>query len=240
MTELRRLIETCDDPLERAILNAGCSVKASDATRERTLVLLCGERSTKSGVLAFLPHRKRRLLLVALSISTLAAAMPFGYYAWHEQHRARLVATPVDVGSTLVEPVKSGVIEPVKNELTTSSTSVVTTESAESASKTPAGDSNRRQLRSATEPNLLTAELSALDAARARLNSRDAVGALQLLDVYKREFPRPKLALEAEVLRIFAYDEAGQKALAKKRAETFVAKYPKGVLSARVRRYLEQ
>jgi hypothetical protein len=48
------------------------------------------------------------------------------------------------------------------------------------------------------------------------------------------------LALEAEVLRIFAYDKAGQTQLAKKRAEAFVVKYPKGVLSARVRRYLEQ
>jgi hypothetical protein len=44
--------------------------------------------------------------------------------------------------------------------------------------------------------------------------------------------------LEAEVLRIDALDRAGQAEAARRHAEMFVQKHPKGVLTGRVRRYL--
>jgi hypothetical protein len=247
MTEPRRLIETCEAPLERAILGAGFSVKASPLARERTLEALCGVGPVSSGVISFFPQRKRRMLLAALSLSTLAAAMPLGYFVWQTTHTT-LRQDTVDqtvVTAPVVETTKSersftskpesstpdeGVAAPVDGDK-----SLVTTEQSKRRSGATESASSKP-----VEPNLLTAELSALDAARAKLHAADPNGALQLLDAYQRDFPRPRLALEAEVLRIFAYDKAGQKQLAKKRAEAFVVKYPKGVLSARVRRYLEQ
>jgi hypothetical protein len=249
MTEPRRLIETCDAPLERAILSAGVSVKASGLARERTLEALFGDVGEARGVVSMFPPRKRRMLLVALSISTLAAAMPLAYYAWQKSGPSPAEpAVKTEVSSVSesdrevlrVPAAQSAAQEdeleplPTEGERTSGTTEAGKRRSGNAEVGTTSGNGK------AVEPNLLTAELTALDAARTRLHSGDPKGALQLLDAYQRDFPRPRLALEAEVLRIFAYDKAGQKQTAKKRAEAFVLKYPKGVLSSRVRRYLEQ
>jgi hypothetical protein len=255
MTEPRRLIETCDIALERAILNAGISVQASSLARERTLLALFGPSSKKSNVLSFVLRRKGRLLLAALSMSTLAAAMPFGYFVW--QSRAENAADLAKNGdippsfetvkATLPTKVSQPESTPQTDEVQAPSVelelvpaTVETTKRRASANASPSEGTSSGAVGKASEPNLLAAETSALDAVRSRLHSGDPRGALQLLDAYQRDFPRPRLALEAEVLRIFAYDKAGQPQIAKKRAQTFVSKYPKGVLSARVRRYLEQ
>jgi outer membrane protein assembly factor BamD (BamD/ComL family) len=86
----------------------------------------------------------------------------------------------------------------------------------------------------------LTAELGALDMARSKLASGDARGALVVLDDYARTYPRGRLGLEAEVLRIDALSRAGETGAAKKRAEAFVKRHPKSVLAPRVRRYLDE
>jgi outer membrane protein assembly factor BamD (BamD/ComL family) len=85
----------------------------------------------------------------------------------------------------------------------------------------------------------LAAELGALDAVRARLSSGDASGALAKLDEYARTYPRGRLVLEAEVLRIDALAKNGQHSAAKKRAESFLTRHPKSVLASRVRGYLD-
>ena len=55
----------------------------------------------------------------------------------------------------------------------------------------------------------LSAELGVLDVARSKLGAGDARGALAVLDEYARTFPRGRLGLEAEVLRIDALSRAG-------------------------------
>jgi outer membrane protein assembly factor BamD (BamD/ComL family) len=86
----------------------------------------------------------------------------------------------------------------------------------------------------------LAAELSAIDKARSALTGGDASGALSQLDSYSRSYPRGRLALEAEVLRIDALARSGQREAARKRAELFVRRYPNSVLKARVRGYLDE
>jgi hypothetical protein len=86
----------------------------------------------------------------------------------------------------------------------------------------------------------LTAELAAIDGARSALTGGDASGALSQLDAYSRTYPRGRLLLEAEVLRIDALARSGQREAAKRRAELFVQRYPKSVLKARVRGYLTE
>jgi TolA-binding protein len=86
----------------------------------------------------------------------------------------------------------------------------------------------------------LTAELGALDEARSRLASGDASGALAKLDEYSRTYPRGRLVLEAEVLRIDALAKSGQQGAANKRAEQFLKRHPNSVLASRVRTYLTE
>jgi outer membrane protein assembly factor BamD (BamD/ComL family) len=90
-----------------------------------------------------------------------------------------------------------------------------------------------------TSASALAAELGALDMARARLASGDPNGALAKLDDYARAYPRGRLVLEAEVVRIDALSRAGQRDQAKKRAEAFLRRHPNSVLAARVRGFLE-
>jgi outer membrane protein assembly factor BamD (BamD/ComL family) len=96
----------------------------------------------------------------------------------------------------------------------------------------------RSSASSASSPSALAAELGALDAARSRLDAGDASGALSRLDDYTRSYPRGRLALEAEVLRIDALSRSGQRAVAEKRAATFLRRHPNSVLASRVRAYL--
>lgn len=89
--------------------------------------------------------------------------------------------------------------------------------------------------RSAHPAVTLAHELSSLDAARGLLARGDATGALARLDAYGRAYPRGRLALEAEVLRIDALDESGRSDAARVRAEAFLQHHPHSVLAARVR-----
>jgi len=83
----------------------------------------------------------------------------------------------------------------------------------------------------------LTAELAALDTARTALGHSDPAGALAALDSYAHDFPRGRLKIEAEVLRIGALAKSGQTEAARKRAEAFLRLHPDSVLASRVRSY---
>jgi len=84
----------------------------------------------------------------------------------------------------------------------------------------------------------LTLELAALDEARSALRAGEGTRALGLLDAYSRTYPRGRLSLEAEVLRIDALAKSGQRQAARRRAEAFLTRHPKSVLASRVRGYL--
>jgi TolA-binding protein len=86
----------------------------------------------------------------------------------------------------------------------------------------------------------LSAELSALDAARSSLVAGDPTTALSALDAYSRKFPRGRLSLEAEVLRIDALAKSGQTAAARQRASAFIRRHPDSVLATRVRAFAGQ
>ena len=85
----------------------------------------------------------------------------------------------------------------------------------------------------------LTRELATLDRARLTLASGDARGALGQLDAHQRNFPRGRLALEAEVLRIDALAKVGRTTEARVHAQTFLRLHPNSVLATRVRAHLD-
>jgi hypothetical protein len=228
MTEPRRLREQTDSGLERALLEAGTVYRSSPATRARTLAALgvAGSVALSTGaaggafssLLAKLGWTK-----LAISAAFVAGALPVGYYAWHRYHAPvptppaeAVVEAPASAQPAAPTPVEAATVEP------------------------PAPDTSSSVARPAnTKPGVaLTAELGALDAVRSALAQGDPGGALSLLDAYAKDYPRGRLELEAEVLRIDALARAGQTDLAKKRAETFLKRHPKSVLASRVRGYL--
>jgi hypothetical protein len=86
----------------------------------------------------------------------------------------------------------------------------------------------------------LRRELAALDAARRALASGNARSALTGLDAYDRAYPRGRLELEAEVLRIDALAKAGLASAARRHAEAFVRRHPGSVFASRVRSTLNE
>ncbi|MGC4000687.1 MAG: hypothetical protein QM767_25850 [Anaeromyxobacter sp.] len=195
-------------------------------------------------------------MLAAVAVTTMAAALPLAYYASRSSGPSGIVPATQKDSATSNLGSQLGPRQAAGNGLVDVSERAAKdgegSSSEQSAGEAPVDveglaleDDHRKPTSGAeasaklVEPNRLSLELKALDSARRRLQSGDALGALQLLDAYEREFPQPRLAPEAEVVRIFAYDKAGQKDTARRRAAVFVARYPKGVLTARVRRYLQ-
>jgi hypothetical protein len=239
MNEPRRLREECESSLERALLDAGVSYRTSKGTRERTLVALglAGSAALSAaaiGTASSTAFAKAGWVKVLTLVSTVGAvtAVPVGYYAWQKAHEAPKVAV---VASKPSAPVQGPLVPAIRRE----EPALVAAAPAEVPSPAlPTGTPNVRAPKASVSSADLTAELGAIEKARSALAGGDASGALAQLDTYSRSYPRGRLALEAEVLRIDALARSGQRDAAKKRAELFVRRYPNSVLKARVRGYL--
>lgn len=224
---MKRLLEQANSPLERALLLAGSDVEVSEATRTAVLEAV-GLGARRSRVRA-LPFGRTALLLAAMVISAAAVAIPLAERAMSgRSEMPEVITESKHEGATSRQA--PAVAEPDQE-----------TASIESLPLELEDEPTARQVQPRTRAarNLLAAELAALDAARAKLGAGDARAALVLLDSYQREFPKARLSLEAEVLRIDALDRAGHVDAARRRAASFVQNHPKGVLTGRVRRYLD-
>ena len=253
MNEPRRLLEESDNPLERALLNAGASYSTSPETRAKTLAALglagaaalsasvaapaalsaTGMSATSSSLAVKLGWTK---ILVALSTVGMLAGIPAGYLAWRGQD-AQEVAAAHRFGAALAGPVAQMAVQapaPVQAQ--------VEALAEETAAPAPADGGSVAATKLDPKPSgagaALEAELGALDAARTMLASGNARGALSLLDAYSKAHPRGRLGLEAEVLRIDALAKSGRPDAASQRAAAFLRRNPNSVLASRVRRYV--
>jgi hypothetical protein len=236
MNDPPRLRDENPSGLERELLTAGSSYRSSSAARQKTLAALglVGTAAASASVAAAstsmfpssVVQKVGLLKLLALSGIGVAVLTPVGFLAWQE-----LVPRPV----VSVPAVKLPEARPLEH--------TAVTEAPEPADPAPAPvvdiPQPKADARSAAS-GALTAELGVLDVARSKLAAGDARGALGVLDDYTRTYPRGRLNLEAEVLRIDALAKAGETGAAKKRAEAFLKRYPKSVLASRVRRYLDE
>jgi hypothetical protein len=232
MNEPRRLLEDNPTGLERELLTVGASYRSSDATRQKTLAALglVGTAAVSASIAAASSSALQKLgflKLVTLSSIGVAVLAPVGYYTWQKLESPAPAPTP----SVVVQAAPAA--RPA--ERPSVPVAPVLPPSVIEAPDTPAPKGDARSASGA-----LTAELGVLDMARSKLAGGDAKGALGVLDEYARTYPRGRLGLEAEVLRIDALSRAGETAAAKKRAEAFVKKHPKSVLAPRVRRYLDE
>ena len=235
MNEPRRLLEGNPNGLERELLSAGATYRSSDAARQKTLAALglIGTAAASAGVAVASSSLLQKLgfwKLVALSGLGVAVLAPVGLLAWKSleapagPHVAKVVAAPPP--PALVAPAPPAVHAPV----------VAPEVLVPPVVEAPAPKTDVRS----SSSSALSAELGVLDAARSKLGAGDARGALAVLGEYDRTYPRGRLGLEAEVLRIDALSRAGEMSAAKKRAEAFLKRHPKSVLAARVRRYLDE
>lgn len=236
MNEPRRLRDECESPLERALLDAGISYRSSAGSRERTLAALglAGSAALSAAAVgtasstAFAKVGWAKVLTLVSAVGAVGA-VPVAYLAW--QSPSEPVNTAVVVNSPSV-PAKAPVVRREEH------SAVAASEAAPPVQPTPTVRALRAEPKASVASADLKAELGAIEKARSALGSGDASGALSQLDAYARSYPRGRLALEAEVLRIDALARSGQREAAKKRAELFVRRYPNSVLNARVRGYL--
>ncbi|HYQ41873.1 MAG TPA: hypothetical protein VER11_07890 [Polyangiaceae bacterium] len=245
MNEPTRMVHSPESELERALLDAGRSYTASGSTRAKTLLALGLTAVTTSAApsaaaAAGSSLSKATLTKVAATVLVMGAvAVPVWRYLDHTPSGTP-VTHPV-ASAAAVSPTSPAVTEQTPVEAVPAETPAVAPPRVEVAEAQPAA--NARSVSTArTDPKAsaappLTAELAALDSARTSLSHSDPAGALTALDSYARNFPRGRLKMEAEVLRIGALAKSGQTEVARKRAEAFLRLHPDSVLASRVRSY---
>lgn len=222
MSEPPRLLDEAASPVERALLEAGSAYRSSAALHAKTLaaVGLAGSAALAEVAGSTLSNFGWSKWLTSLSLIGATAAIPVGYYVLKDPPPVVAPAprvAPKSVEVTQAPPVEAPV--PVEAKLTP-----------------PAPQQNTKP--APQRPPSLGREIDLIDTARAALSRGDSRGALATLDAYSRIYPRGRLAMEAEVLRIDALERSGDTDSARRRAEAFLRHNPKSVLSARVRRLL--
>lgn len=247
MNEPYRLREQCDSSLERSLLEAGVAYQSPLSARAKTLAAL-GLAGTAAVSVSAASAASASIAakagwswtkLIAISGLGAAAVAPVGYYAWDH---ASAPVEPASIGVQEVAPLRAPAPAMPESLAVAPVVEAPLAEAPVLEAPAPVAPAPKSDLRSssASSSATLAAELAALDAARSRLNAGDASGALGRLDDYSRSFPRGRLALEAEVLRIDALSRSGQRAAAEKRAATFLRRHPNSVLASRVRAYLNE
>jgi len=217
-----RLLEEASSPVERALLEAGSSYRSSAAVHAKTLaaVGIAGTAAVAEVAGASLSNFGWSKWLTSLSVMGATAVIPAAYYVLKDQPETPVVQRAAPRLAPLAPPARPAEPEPVPL-------------LAEAPAPAP-----RAEARPISRAPTLAEEIDAVDAARSALSRGDARSALFVLDAYGRVYPRGRLALEAEALRIDALDRSGQKDSARRRAEQFLRNHPKSVLSSRVRRFL--
>lgn len=248
MTEPRRLREESTSSFERAILDAGAGYRSSSDAKLRTLAALgiagsaavsasAAASSFASSVIGKLSWGK---LVGVVSAIGVAGALPIAYWAAHRN--AEPLAPPVLAHLAKTSPALVRPAQPAPSPEAAPVAAVappVVAEAREDAAPVPLVRAAKPESKPAVPAAVLTEELAALDTARSALAKGDARRALTLLDSYAKSYPRGRLMLEAEVLRIDALARSGETQAAKQRAATFLRRHPNSVLSARVRTYLD-
>ena len=219
--EPNRLLDESNSQLERALLGAGAVPPSSAHTRTKTLAALglaAGSATLLAGAagaasLTSVAKLTWTKLLVGVSLVGAAAAVPVSYYVSTHHGAPDTATAPASARAHVAAPVGESVDEMMEAPV------VLPSDPVARAS--------------------LTRELAALDGARLALSAGDARGAMAQLEAHQRNFPRGRLALEAEVLRIDALAKIGRTTEARQHAHTFVRLHPNSLLATRVRAHLD-
>jgi hypothetical protein len=232
MRDDTRLRDEGATALERALLDAGTAYRGSPSARAKTMGALGLAGSATAMAVAAKPAlgAAGKLSLGKLSLTKLftgvalcgaVAAVPVSYHAWHKQaadgRGSRGITATADAPEPSVATGTGAAADPT------------------AAAIAPTTSVTRRRRAPDDVPVPLSRELASLDAARAALARGDTTRALAVLDRYARAYPRGRLDMEAEVVRIDALAESGRTDAAHARAREFLRRHPNSVLAAHVR-----
>ncbi len=194
--------------------------------------------------------RMQQGLGIASGATTAAAAATFG---WAKLAFAGLAAAGLAVGAAVVlrhpaEPapptiapslkpvpakVEAPALQPGPEPVSVTDLAVVPEEAQE-----PAAPSRPRPAASVTVD--LKEEIRLLDQARAAVRGGQGSEALAVLAKYNRRYPRGQFRQEAQVLRVEALEQSGQKKAAAELGKQFVAAHPESPHVERVERVTGQ
>jgi TolA-binding protein len=241
------LLDPRDHDLEVELLRAGREVRMSAAGQARVLaslgiavggIALAGKAAASAGgtLTKLSTLISGKAALVAAGLVSVGAA---GGGAWFAS-----ATSPEPVAPRVVEAPVVPVTEakPERSEVSPEEAEAPNPE-VEARPRAPA--KAQRQAPSAPERNQaerrpgLGDELAFVESASRALRSGNPQVALGRLAEYRQRFPRGKLALEAQVLRIEALARAGRTSEAQRLARGFVKRYPNSPVAARIRRYTE-
>lgn len=250
MSEPRRLWDETESEVERALLHAGRSYRCSGGTMTKTMTALglAGSATVvalgAAGAAAPSPLAKALgaklgvKVLIALSAVGMAGVVPLAYRALRRaddgtsvRERGHSWGAPTSRPSGAAAPVATG--DPGADVLDDPAGPEAAPAPRAAAPAAPSGPRPTRL------PPTLGEEISSLDGARSMLARGNTQEALFLLEGYARGFPRGKLALEAELLRIDALAKSGDGPQARRRARVFLGRHPSSVLAPRARTYLD-
>ena len=229
MDEPERLLDQTASSFERALLQEGRAYRGPEELRAHTLAALglAGSAGLLGGFFAWLSAKAwPTKIVLAASTVTLLAALPLTYVFFGRHLAPEQRPSPAPVVA----------LAPAAPVLPAAAVAVPEPAPASAAAVLPAAPARG----STATSSALRAELAALDAVRSTLANDDPAGALSFLAAYFRTFPRGRLHLEAEVLRIDAFAKAGRLDEAKRHAEDFLRRHPNSVLAARVRPFAER
>lgn len=245
MSDPERLLDRGGDDLGAALLRAGRTLDAARA-HERKIALLgagaglaaaaVGAAGARTGAHGVAQGIFTKWLVIGLATATIAGGAAVSAIL----SRPEVALTPV-VRATLDAHPPMAAAEaapeiPAAPE-TTAGISIHSLPDAPTpgvaATGAPAGAPSQAAA-GATEPGL-SAEVAALREAREALAAGRSRQALTALDAYGQRFPRGRLGLEAEVLRIEALARGGSSAAAAARAKSFLAAHPDNPYAHRVR-----
>ena len=166
---------------------------------------------------------------VALALPLGAVLGAWGHASIVDRERPKVSAPLVGVAPSNARDPEPSLARPIP----VAALSVAPVVSAALAAAPPAVDVKAVPHPSSTDAVAATdsdRELRLLEQARTRLADGDAPATLQLLRAHERAYPTSPLQQERDALTIKALVAAGQSAEATKRAETFRARYPQGLL----------
>lgn len=264
MNEPQRLREGTPSRFESELLTAGVDYRSSREARRKTLTALglagtamvsATVAGSSSAALASTPPVANAASLGSTSllaklgwvkIITAAvgavAVVPVAYSVLHEDRAAEsaVVAPSPKAPAPRVLEAPDRHPAPVERTEPAPSPELDTEAPVQTRAPVPRAPKAASSPREKATPSaVLSGELMALDAARAKLVQGDATEALTALDTFERAHPDARMKLEAEVLRIDALAQSGRGAAARKRAEAFLSRHPNSVLAARVRAHLD-
>lgn len=232
MTDLKRLIDEVDSDLARALLRSGRAPSGNPARKKQVLTalgvgLVIGTTNKLS--LAALSTWQKVMFVGGVACVGAGGAMTYTHFAAQpdavsvvtqqlEAPALGVAAAPVAAADEVAAVAPVADVSPVV-------TPVATPSNARAA-----------EVRHVRESSV-KAELGLLEQARSSLNGGSPSSALQALSRYNERYPRGSLRLEAEVLKVEALAASGRIAEAARLADRVLARNPKSVVAARLRRF---